>query len=528
MRSIPLAMTWEMLTNGRWNFLIGFLGANLVPFLVFSMLSRLGVDLRDPSLVMIHTTFLLMNAFLFSTVVLIAQGRPARLYSYPISTSSLVANHLFPAMAMVGIEMWLSSFLMNLLFNLQCPLWSPALFTSAAIGLILATAWFTDKSAWMPLAIAVVGGGLGTWYHIRFARPQHPLNQLWIASIPGEITILIAAAIVSFLVGKIGMARNRRGEQLKSFGIIAWIDRRLDFDSSELPKFSSAMDAQGWYEWRLKGWAMPMTSIFGVFAGLVIWVVFVRESRSLVEGFVAGGSLLSAVAMVWAIIAGNMGPMDSAYEMGHFLASRPMTSKDMARTNLKMMAQSTLLAWSIWAGTFALVVGILFATGTAPQPLLLKHSIWSGLWYFPLTLIGCWTVMSVLASFGFTGRPTLCAQLFLSVMTLFIAGVCFHSFVLTRNAQLWFQATVMTVCGLGMLVATAWLFAVAAKAKFIEGRTIRRSFCVWAILAGIFVIAWLRYPSVPWTSCLMMVGLSSLVVAPLAAAPLAIAWNRTR
>jgi hypothetical protein len=47
MRSIPLAITWEMLKRGRWGLLLGALGANALPVFLFAALAHDGAT--DPA-----------------------------------------------------------------------------------------------------------------------------------------------------------------------------------------------------------------------------------------------------------------------------------------------------------------------------------------------------------------------------------------------------------------------------------------------------------------------------------------------
>ena len=128
MRSIPLAMTWEMLQRGRWHLIAYFLGAQLIISIVFGALARAGVDFEDPSIVGVGASFLLTYMFLFSVGTLAYQGPPSRLYTYPIPSSTIVSGHLLVSMASVGFQVWLSIFLMNTFFQTHWPLWGPVPF----------------------------------------------------------------------------------------------------------------------------------------------------------------------------------------------------------------------------------------------------------------------------------------------------------------------------------------------------------------------------------------------------------------
>ena len=165
MRSIPLAMTWEMLQRGRWYLIAYFLGAQLIISVVFGALARAGVDFEDPSMVGVGASFLLTYMFLFSVSALAYQGPPSRLYTYPVSSLTIVSGHLLVSMASVGLQILLSIFLMNICFKTNWPLWGPVLFAAAAVCSIQATTWFTEKSAWAPLAVVVVSLSMwsGSW-----------------------------------------------------------------------------------------------------------------------------------------------------------------------------------------------------------------------------------------------------------------------------------------------------------------------------------------------------------------------------
>src|SRR5260370_33210228 len=108
--------------------------------------------------------------------------------------------------------------------------------------------------------------------------------------------------------------------------------------------------------------------------------------------------------------------------MGNFLATRPMTSTEMARTMLKTAGISVLAAWVLWAAAFLVIYGILLATHVVPRPELPKELGW---WYFPATLAGAWLAVAVLATIGQTGRPTLFMILFCGAMALFIGSILF-------------------------------------------------------------------------------------------------------
>ena len=528
MRSIPLAMTWEMLRRGGWYVVAYFLGAQLIISIVFGSLARAGVDFEDPSLVGVGASFLLTYMFLFSVSALGYQGPPSRLYTYPIPSSTIVSGHLLVSMASVGLQLWQTIFLMNTFFKTHWPLWGPVMFAAAAVCSIQATIWFTEKSAWAPLAIAVVAGLLGFWYHFRCgvgAGGRFP-TVLWTSVTLADFGGFLAVTAASFVVGNIAVARNRCGEQFKPLGIHAWLCRVLDFAPNEkaLP-FRSPAEAQLWYEWRLKGWGMPATVVLGLIIGLAIWLMFVRDPKLIGTGFLVLGGYLSVPGLVCAFIIGNTGRVDTDFEMGHFLGSRPMQSAEMARTILKMTAQSLLLAFSIWAGAFLFTGAILLAYGLAPGDIVPKEIPW---WFFFAAPVGCWTVITVLASIGLTGRPVLFAKICCAILALYLASVFFSVFVLTEKGRDQFFTGVALIICIVLLSVTAWLFITALRRQLIRLPSAVACAIVWIALSSLCVLIGMQYPGGELVNYFAVVALVALVVAPIAAAPLAVSWNRTR
>jgi hypothetical protein len=278
--------------------------------------------------------------------------------------------------------------------------------------------------------------------------------------------------------------------------------------------FRSPAEAQFWFEWRKKGWAMPCITVFCLILMLGVWLFFIRKPEDLVEGFVAGGGLLSALALVGGVIFGNTGPNDANFEMGNFLGTRPMRTEDMSRTILKAAALSVLFAWAIWAAAFLSLVAYLFVTNTLPQPLFPGGVQW---WYFPATLLGCWTVLALATSGGLMGELKWFGLLYAGLMCFFVAEVVFSKFVLSHAAQAQVFYGTVTTCGVLFVLGTVWAFAAALRRSLIG----RPTTCI-------VLLEWSRHPVEQFPVYLFVIGLMAAAVAPLATAPLALTWNRNR
>ena len=268
MRSIPLTMTWEMLTRGRWSLLAFAFAANLLPTVFLTAMHHDGsLDPGDPNLLFLQITMVLLNMFIFSCAVFDAMGQPSRLSALPISTSSLVAWQMLPSMVLVGLESLASIACWNALFDLNWPLWGPALFAAVGVAAIQAVLWSAEKSAWLPLAVGIVGTILGLWFKSRigpmFSLPTHQ----WVELTPGDVFTLLTFAGLSYYGAVVGVARRRCGEPLPSLGIIAWIERVCDPPPDVGAPFTTPEQAHFWFEWRRKGPVMPATVVFGMVMG---------------------------------------------------------------------------------------------------------------------------------------------------------------------------------------------------------------------------------------------------------------------
>lgn len=525
MRSIPVAMTWEMLTRGRWTLLAFAIAANLLPAFLLSALRHEGLDDPGiPSMLVIQIMLVQINMLTFGCALFDAGGRLSRLYALPIPTTSLVAWQMLPAMAAMALESVASTALLNSMFEAGWPLWGPALFAAVGVAVIQAVLWITEKSGWIVLAITTVGAVMGLWFKSRFGPMFSQPTHQWVDVTPFEVLTLLFFAGLSYYAAVVGVARRRCGEPLPSLGIVSWVERVFDPLPEFGPPFASPLQAQFWFEWRKKGWAMPAVVVFCLIIGLSIWAIFNRDVKDLFEGFVAGGSMLILTGWL-GLFLGNFGSNDTTFDMGHFLATRPLTNTEMSRTTLKVMARSVLIAWSIWIVPFLILFAILYVRQAVPTVGILKEIGWK---YFPATLLGGWAVMSISAVISMTGRTQLLAQLICGLLAAFIGLATFRRFVLPTSARLPFDEGVGVAIALLLLVGTVWVFVAARRSSLIGMPTVYAAASAWTVLSGSIVLDCIQQPARSWPLGALAISFAALVVVPLAAAPLALAWNRNR
>ncbi len=522
MKSIPIAITWEMLQRGRWGLISGLLYALLLPTILFASLLQVeGFDLNDPSLKMMHLAFLHLQIgiFSFAATIIGVQEPRSRLYTYPISASALVSCQMFPAMVLAGLETLFTTTVINSIFKTEWPLWGPALFAGAFFTALQATVWYTEKSAWMPLAMALVFGGLEYWFHTRFSAT----NPMWRQTTPIEVLTMANVVITSYFVGVAGVSRNRSSEQIPPLGIVNWLTRMLNLQTLRVPKFRNPVEAQFWFEWQMKGAIFPAGVLVGLVVPVFFWTIASRDLKELIQGFVVGGTLLSLLGFVFGLISGNPGNIEFHEKMGQFLGSRPLTNSDMARVLLIVIGKSVLVAWGIWATAFLIACASMLLFGKTPEFPAEVH--W---WYWPATLLGCWIVASTFASIVMTGRAKLFTLISIGVMVVYFVLMVASAFAPSKELYNRVSDGLAACWGVGFVLGTAWIYVVARRKQLVGMPTVMASLGIWATLSTIIVIEMSRHPVGVFPGLIVLVGLAAMTVFPLAAAPLAISWNRTR
>ncbi|HUQ67990.1 MAG TPA: hypothetical protein VM165_00615 [Planctomycetaceae bacterium] len=529
MQTVPQALIWELLTRGRWSLMAAVCGANLLPAFLFTALRHQGgLDTADPSFVIMQVVLVQLNMFAFGSAVMTAQGQLSRLYAYPIRSSTIVLWHLVPAMGLMALETLVSLAALNAAFGLGWSLWGPALFAAVALAAIEATMWLTEKSAWLPLSVGTVGAGLGLWFNARhgaiFSQPVHR----WEAVTPVEVVTLLLFAVVAYAVAVFAVSRNRRGDPLPVLGIKAWWERTFDQPLELRTQFRTPAEAQLWFEWRKKGWAMPACVVFGLVVGGFVWLIFSRKGEDLFAGLIGGGGVLSLVGFICGLILGNSGPNDANFAMGHFLGTRPLTNSQFSRIILWTAAKSVGWAWLLWATPLVVLYLALVPTGLVSLPLLRDDQWRMAWWYVPVTFLGPWTVMTFFATIGLTGRSRPFVDIMIGGFALFIGGNVFSSYALTFEQQRMLGQGIIVTLGVVAVLGTSWLFHLSRRRELIAAPSAWISLGLWAVLTTGVAVAKGFDPRMPLAVCVFMAGAIALVVAPIAATPLAIAWNRTR
>jgi hypothetical protein len=528
MQTIPAALTWETFDRGRWSLPAAALGALAFPVLVLSALSQEGaLNPADHSMLIMHLVMVQMNLLIFGSPLVASAWKMSRLYPYPATSATLVTWRLLPIMVATFVETALWTAALNVLFDLDWPLWGPALLSAVTVAAVLAAAWLTAGSRWIIFAITVLAAVLSLWFKSRYGGMFSNLTHHWATVTPSEIFTMLLATCIVWSIAVAGVARSRRGEPPFSLGVVAWfestLDRLFDRAPSAASAFRSPAHAQFWYHWR-HGWLAPAIAIAFLFLGLTIWLFSNHYPQDLVAGVFGGVGAIMCAAFVGGIALADVSSGRDAV-MSQFLATRPMTPADQARIILRAAAASMLLAWAVWAVAAALAYGVCAAVGAWPSPLVPQDQDWRQI---PAAFIGSWICMSNAAAAVLAGRPRGLVRIIAGAIAAYILIVFTAKFALSSHAQQQLGLALGVSFGVACLLGTIAAFVAARRRALVEASTAWAALAVWAALVVVAVLVLPSAIPAPRTAYALLVGVLALAVVPLAAAPLALAWNRHR
>jgi hypothetical protein len=522
MRSMPLAIAWEMLHRGRWGMILAALGANALPVFVYAWLGQRGaLDPAEPIGFITHFVVVVLNLSLFGLAVIAVQWPMSRLYTYPVASSTLVGWHMLVGMVAVTLEMVAAIGLLNAIFDLGWRPLGPALFAGAAFAALQASLWLTEKSGWLVAVFGVAAIPLGLWFRSRYGPLFGDPNHYWTEVTLGDAATLAAIMIGAYFVGVYGVSRNRCGSPPFSIGLFDWLQRVFEFGPQTRLTYRDPLEAQLWYEWRTKGLAIPLMAGISLVVGVGVWLLARGSANDLVEGFIVAGGGFVAVVGLLGFVFGNVGRLDADIQMGQFLATRPINNVQLAGTILKTTAKSLFFSWVIWALAFVIACAIFWARGVRLQATLPAALGW---WYLPVVLLGAWTVTNVMVTLALTGRNFIV----LSALTLGVFLTFLAILALSTQASDYLTPGLAVSGGVFLLVGTIGALVVARRRELITGPTLSAAAVAWVAMCILAALIWPPSSLERLTLYILIVGVLALSVAPLATAPLAVAWNRTR
>src|SRR5438105_1958779 len=542
-RSPALAIAWEFRRRHRWG-LIAVAGYLLVVATIRFLILEPGEPVLVDSVrfaavvsVPLTTTFVyLLAVFSFGFAGDLAARHsmyPARMFTLPVTNAALVGWPMLYGTAAMAI-LWLAARLLAVWpSGIEIPLIWPALLAAALL------AW-TQALTWMPYGLP----GIRLIVAVLCLAALDTVVLLAIhfkAREPMMLAILAPQLPLAYLVARVAVARARRGDVPDWRGMFARPASKAVL-THRRDHFSSPARAQAWFEWRRHGRSLPaLVGLLLPFELALLWLA--KDAPAFVFEILFLATVtppFMAAFMGWTISKPNPNVSDS-YGVPPFIATRPLTSAELITAKLNMAMWSTLAAWLLvllalplalaWSGTWSVVTERARRMHDAIGTLRAATVVLLILAGF---ILATWKQLVQSLHIGLTGREWIVKGSTLLTLTLLILlGPTVEWIIDNPGVQraLW-NALPLILAGLvGLkMSAAAWIATRLDRSRLLGDRALVLGATCWlvAVLALYGVLVW--FFSTPFVAryVLALIAILAVPLARIAAAPLALAWNRHR
>ena len=400
-----------------------------------------------------------------------------------------------------------------------------------------------------------------------FTWMSYPLRGLRIAAAVGVLTVMDVGLVVAielripaavmvavllpllplgYLTALAAVARARRGDVPDWSGASAAVARSAAAFRAHGRRFTSAMDAQTWFEWHAYGWSLPTwVAILTTIEGAALFADAGYERLLWIKlGVVMATPPIMASFVAASVRRADMTSRDEA-GLPPFLATRPLTSAALVAAKLRAAAWSTLAAWAVvivivpialhlsnnWSIVTDRVQRLRDVIGTARTAALL-------LLVLALAVALTWKRLMLSMYVGLSGRPWL-VRLHFGVTLAFLVGLLILLGPLGRrlrdnvdwqvaawNVLPWMLGTLVVV----KLALAGWVFARLQGERLLTDRAIIAHAVWWTgcVFALYGALAWMASTPHIARHLLMFFAILVTPLARISAAPLTLAWNRHR
>jgi hypothetical protein len=554
------ALTIDFWRSRGWQLVGTLLMLMLLPILIYGTIFGIfEFDWQhDPVNVIMH--MVLTGIFVLGIVGSLLTWLPSqwRVYTLPITTWKLVITRSMSGALVAAFAYTFVCLLMNQLYQANWPLLGPLLLIVAVYLAAQAVAWLTVRSQalgvlfFAPLCLLCVW-----WFGLRYEsdeliRRSNSQMQMWVHVTWGEGFTLLTIGVVGVWGSFYAASLQRMGSGPTLSGIAAALFR-VNFRSGSLvpAHFSTSEKALSWCEWRERGRILPILFACGVLIYGCLLLTLTVDMHHMLE---MGGGFSMLGAMSFILLGTYLGHRSERQEFPSFDGTRPITDVQWSNALLRNMTKSTLTACAVWLVGLSLVGAIAWACGgeqleqalrinlkasfypydfSAPIKLVLMAGLW---------VLACWTFSANGMMLALLRRPA-SATVVVGGISSFILAIVGINLLIPAVCQEypedWQNIAWQVLLGTySMVVLTVTLgsFIVARRRKMLGHQACWVCLAAWfALVAGFF--CWLALPwiirrggLVDGDGYLLLVigGLLMLPLLPIAATPLAVAWNRHR
>ncbi len=529
MQSPMMTMTREF-RRRCWLPMIGVISWVLIPFsLLYGLLAyHTSMDFDNEVGRQIFFSFFMGTLMGCAFVVLVAQHPFERNYTLPVSARKLVCLRMFLGMLVGSLTYTLIAALVNLLFNAHWPILGPALYTAAVVAWSQAIAWSLRGSQLIQLFAAILSMvPIGLWLALRFR--EWPFQSAWNVSTTDLLIVSVAVAVIVPLA-ICGVARARRGDSPSFAGLAVWLEQLVDRTLSTSSWVQTRHQALFWYTFERKGFVLPL----GVLAGTMIFAYACISSHIAPNEAAQCLIMYTMLTVLGAKLAGLfMGHQSEDSSMLSYRGTRPFSDSEMASTFLKAVLVSCVITWMIWLIGLTIFLTEVAANdqmNTFATEMKTKFHFVNNLSATSIVLFALTTLIAIWTFGGLSVSLFLCSSLIANIFVYAVTSVAlaliaaYAFFESARPSILVFAQNFFAVTTFGL---TWTLHLCAVYFGFLRLRTSVLCFFGLGVLGALYIVqVFGNQLTLPQE--LLAYGLLSLPFAPLALAPLSLAWNRHR
>lgn len=468
-------------------------------------------------------------------------GFPPRLFLLPVRTTVLVGWPMFQGVV-VCVVLWVAwDRLVLRPCGVETPGWCPAM-VAAVVASGQALMWCPFGLPWLRLLVACVVltalsrvgalldlvapslGEFGAWAAERANRDS-------------ALTALLAAVIpIAFLLAWFGVGLARRGDSPD--WLRAWRAGSRSGRARELSPFASAMRAQVWYEWRLRGRGYVVT--VAIMTLVLASLAFLGNRAARADFALIFLFVPPLIAWVWGSQVGSPGESIRSTELTTFAATRPLSDAQMVAAKQRAAARATATAWLVVSGLALVWLGL-------HDGYERMESFWEGarekygrdgaigrgvLWVVALTF-ATWRGLTANLWVGLAGRtwmvPAHTVLVVVGGLEVLMQWGWIDSDAGRREVFLALLPWVVGALLVLKFVLAGWALRVLLSRGLVDPAGVARQVAAWAVGTGLLVAVLVRFGSHlgPW----YWLAVAAVLLVPLArpcVAPLALAWNRHR
>jgi hypothetical protein len=534
MYSVAKAMTWEFIRRGWWWILAATLAIVGMVALRSCVLSLVGRSVeewaRDPEgrYLIFPIGFAASTLAVFPSLFEAPRGFSHRLYTKPVPTWFLVGWKMSLGMIAVTLTGLVSISLCNWLVRADLSLFGPSVFFATGLAVAAAGMWsllgfcFWRIATWATGAVSLITWFSGVYWD----------GGLWSHPTRGELLTMGVFVVAAYAFAVVSVASDRCGNTRPWPDLQQIYDRVVGFLSMRRDDFRSALAAQFWAEWRPRGLIVPGIAAVIIAIPTIIILAGRVAANDAFETMLGGALLMGPVfagIFVGGLIGNRQGGKDS---FAAFVATRPLSDPQLAFVVLRAATTSIVAVWLVLVtGALASILGsAALGHHSAELDALTQKLATLPVFYASLALVGSlwlsYTFCSWTATLMLTGRQWLFGVANLLFWGGAIVAFILANFRLVPRAALPFVQPLVFCAGIAVMLVSTYAFVSARQRRFIGQKTIAISVGTWLLLCAIVAVA--MWPWTPISAIVLMCGMLALSVAPVAAAPLALAWNRHR